>query len=55
MKKRFDDNSEILLAISNAQELCYEKLEPLQELGIKLPTNVLVRVQRESYNCTNCV
>lgn len=38
MKKLFDDNSEILIAISEAQKLCYEKSAPLKQFGIKLPT-----------------
>lgn len=38
MKRRFADNSEILIAISDAEELCYEKLAPLKQLRIKLPS-----------------
>ncbi|KAJ6639284.1 Zinc finger protein [Pseudolycoriella hygida] len=38
MNRRFGENSKILTAISEAQELCYEKLLSLKQLGIKLPS-----------------
>lgn len=38
MKRRFSENSELLIAISDAEELCYDKLAPLKQLGIKLPS-----------------
>lgn len=37
MKHRFEENSDILLAISDANELSIEKLQPLKRLGISLP------------------
>ncbi|KAJ6640384.1 Organic cation transporter protein, partial [Pseudolycoriella hygida] len=37
MKRRFHDNTDILIAISDANDLCYEKLKPLQKINIKLP------------------
>lgn len=46
IKIRFSDNSEILLAISQAQELCYEKLAPLKQLGIVLPNKEEVSVAK---------
>lgn len=37
MEKRFHDNSDILLALSEADEFDYEKLKPLEKLGLTLP------------------
>lgn len=37
MKIRFEENSDILLAISDADELSIEKLQPLKRLGLTLP------------------
>ncbi|KAJ6639881.1 Zinc finger protein, partial [Pseudolycoriella hygida] len=37
MKRRFHDNTDILIAISDANDLCYEKLKALQKINLKLP------------------
>lgn len=39
LKKRFEDNAEILEAISRIEEFDLSLLTPLKDLGIKLPTN----------------
>ena len=44
MKRRFSDNTDILIAISDAKDLCYDKLKPLQKIGIKLPTKEELKV-----------
>lgn len=38
MKIRFEENSDILLAISDANELSIEKLQPFKRLGLTLPS-----------------
>lgn len=38
MKRRFETNKDILLAVSDAGEFCHEKLKPLEKLGIRLPS-----------------
>lgn len=38
MKRRFDDNIDILMAIADSPEFSLEKLMPLKKLGIELPS-----------------
>lgn len=37
MKRRFFDNTDILIAISDANDLCYDKMKPLEKINIKIP------------------
>lgn len=38
MSRRFKENSDILLAISDSNEFSFEKLKPLEKIGLKLPS-----------------
>lgn len=46
MNERFTENSDILLAISDASEFSIEKLKPLESLGLKLPPEAELKVAK---------
>lgn len=46
MERRFGENSDILLAISDANEFSIEKLQPLKRLGLALPTDAELTVAK---------